>query len=92
MVNYCLVVPILPGKIGLCKKFEEENGGNNKEHDQFYKIAGVSRERVWIQRSPAGNGAPDLEIVSLETEDPSKTLREFSTSDYPWAIKFREFA
>ena len=35
MVNYCLVVPLLPGKIELSKKFEEENGGNNKEHDEF---------------------------------------------------------
>jgi hypothetical protein len=92
MVNYCLVVPLLPGKIELSKKFEEENGGNNKEHDEFYKTAGVTREQVWIQRSPAGSGAPDLEIVSLETEDPAKTLKEFSTSNHPWAIRFRKFA
>jgi len=92
MVNYCLVVPILPGKIELSKKFEEENGGHTKEHDEFYKIAGVTREQVWIQRSPTGSGAPDFEIVSLETEDPTATLKEFSISDHPWAIKFRKFA
>jgi hypothetical protein len=92
MVNYCLVVPLLPGKIELSKKFEEENGGNNKEHDEFYKTAGVTREQVWIQRSPASSGAPDLEIVSLETEDPATTLKEFSTSNHPWAIRFRKFA
>ena len=92
MVNYCLVVPLLPGKIELSKKFEEENGGHNKEHDEFYKIAGVTREQVWIQHSPPGSGAPDLEIVSLETEDPAMTLKEFATSTLPWAIKFRDFA
>ena len=59
MVNYCLVVPLLPGKIELSKKFEEENGGHGKEHDEFYKIAGVTREQVWIQHSPPGSGAPD---------------------------------
>ena len=93
MVNYCLVVPLLPGKIDLSKKFEEENGGHSKEHEEFYKNAGISREQVWIQKSPPGSsGVPDLEIVSMETEDPAKTLKEFSTSSHPWAIKFREFA
>ncbi len=93
MVNYCLVVPILQGKVELLKKFEEENGGNSKEHDEFYRIAGVSREQVWVQRSPPGSsGIPDFEIISMETEDPSKTLKEFSTSSHPWAIKFRKFA
>ena len=92
MVNYCLVVPLLPGKIELAKKFEEENGGHGKEHDEFYKVAGVTREQVWIQHSPPGSGAPDLEIVSLETEDPERTLKEFATSTLPWAVKFRDFA
>jgi hypothetical protein len=93
MVNYCLVVPLLPGKIELAKKFEEMNGGHSKEHDEFYKMAGVSREQVWIQKSPPGSsGVPDVEIVSMETEDPAKTLKEFSTSSHPWAIRFRKFA
>ena len=64
-------MPLLPGKMELSKKFEEENGGHGKEHDEFYKIAGVTREQVWIQHSPPGSGAPDLEIVSLETENPA---------------------
>ena len=42
----------------LSKKFEEENGGHGKEHDEFYKIAGVTREQVWIQHSPPASGAP----------------------------------
>jgi hypothetical protein len=67
MVNYCLALPILPGKgIELVKKFAQEHGGHTKEHDEFYRIAGISREQVWIQRSPPGSGAPDLEIVSIE--------------------------
>lgn len=59
--------------------FAEENCGHNKEHDEFYKIAGISREHVWIQRSPSGSGTPDLEIVSIETKDPSITFKEFVT-------------
>lgn len=93
MVNYCLVLPLLPGGIELAKKFAEENGGHSQEHDEFYKIVSVSREQVWIQRSPPNSGgAPDLEIVSMETEDPITMLKEFGTSSHSWAIKFRKFA
>jgi hypothetical protein len=91
MVNYCLALPYLPGGAELAKKFVQENG-NTKEHDEFYRIAGISREHVWIQRSPPGSGAPDLEVVSIETHDPANMLKEFATSNHPWAIKFREFA
>ena len=92
MVNYCLALSCLPGGAELAKKFAEENGGHTKEHDEFYKIAGISRENVWIQHSPPDSQAPDLEVVSIETDDPAKTLKEFATSNHPWALKFREFA
>ena len=91
MVNYCLALPYLPGGVELAKKFIRENG-STQEHDEFYRIAGISRETIWIQRSPPGSGgAPDLEVISIETDDPAKMLKEFATSNHPWAIKFREF-
>jgi hypothetical protein len=90
MVNYCLALPYLAGGTELAKKIVQENG-NTKEHDEFYRIAGISREHVWIQRSPPGSGAPDLEIASIETNDPANMLKEFATSNHPWAIKFRDF-
>jgi hypothetical protein len=71
--------------------FAEEECGHSKEHDEFYKIAGVARENFWIQRGPPGSGAPDLEIVSLETDDPAKMLKEFATSNHPRAVRFREY-
>jgi hypothetical protein len=92
MTNYCLALPFLPGGLELGRKFAVEECGHSKEHDEFYKIAGVTRENVWIQRSPPGSGAPDLEIVSLETDDPAKMLRDFATSNHPWAVRFREYA
>lgn len=67
MVNYCFALPYLLGWIELAKKFFQENI-HTKEHDDFYRIAGVSSERVWIQRSPEGSGKPDLEVVSIETQ------------------------
>ena len=91
MVNYCLALPCLPGGAELAKKFAQENT-NTKEHDEFYRIAGISREQAWIQRSPPGSGAPDLEIVSIETNNPANTFKEFAASNHPWAMRFRDFA
>lgn len=92
MTNYCLVLPYLPGGLELAKKFAIEECGHSEEHDEFSKMAGVTRENVWIQRSPTGSGAPDLEIISLETNDPPNMLKQFAISDHPWAVRFREFA
>src|SRR5207244_7836209 len=84
-------LPYLRGGAELAKKFSQENG-NTKEHDEFYRIAGISREQIWIQHSPPGSGAPDLEIASIETNDPANTLKVIATSKHPWAVKFRDFA
>jgi hypothetical protein len=92
MTNYCLPVPYLDKGLELGKKFAVEECGHSKEHDEFYKIAGVTRESIWIQRGPPGSGASDLEIVSLETDDPAKMLKEFATSNHPWPVRFREYA
>lgn len=90
MVNYCLAVPFLPGGLELAKQFAKENG-TTKEHDEFFKIAGICREQIWIQHSPPGSNAPDFEIVSIETDDPKKVLNAYATSNHSWAIKFRKF-
>jgi hypothetical protein len=91
VVNYCLSLSFLPGGIELAKKFTTENS-HTKEHDEFYKITGITREHIWIQRSPLGSVMPDMQIVSIETSDPANTLKEFAISDHPWAIKFRKYA
>jgi hypothetical protein len=47
---------------------------------------------IWIRRSPRGSVAPDLEMVGLKTDDPATMLKEFATSNHPWAVRFREYA
>jgi hypothetical protein len=32
-----------------------------------------------------------LKWFSIETDDPVNMLKEYATSNHPWAIKFREF-
>jgi hypothetical protein len=91
MVIYCFALPFVQGGLEVAKKFAQENT-NTKEHDEFYKLAGITRENIWIQRSSPGSGAPDLEVVSIETDDLANMFKELATSNHPWAVKFREFA
>jgi hypothetical protein len=86
MSNYCFAVPILPGGIELGRKWNKENIVNNKEHDEVFKEAGISREQVWIQHSSQG----DFAVASYETDNPEKSIKVLATSKKPWAIKFRE--
>jgi hypothetical protein len=58
----------------------------------YYCLLQISFLDLWVQQSPPGTGVPDLAIVSIETDNPAQTLKEFATSNHYWAIKFREFA
>ena len=86
MANYCFIVPFLPGGIELARKWNQENIVNNKEHDEVFNEAGVSREQVWIQHLPQG----DFAVVSYETDNPEQSFKVLATSDKPWVVKFRE--
>ena len=87
MVNYCFIVPILPGGIELMRKWNKENIVNNKDHDAVFKAAGISREQVWIQHSsPQG----DFAVASYETDNFEQSFKVLATSNEPWAVKFRE--
>lgn len=46
--NYCFIAPILPAGIEWMKKWNEENIVYNKEHETVFRLAGISREQVWI--------------------------------------------
>ena len=85
--NYCFLIPILPGGgLELMRKWNEENIVNNKEHDEVFGAAGISREQVWIQHLPQG----DFAIASYETNDPQQSFKVLATSNEPWAVNFRE--
>ena len=55
VTNYCFIVPILPGGVELIRRWNKENIVNNKEHDEVFRAAGISRELVWIQHLPQGD-------------------------------------
>jgi hypothetical protein len=87
MANYCFVAPLLPGGEARMRSFLSTEIKNNPNHNRVLHSAGVSREQVWIQRTPMG----DFAVASFEVVDPEKTFKVLGTSTDPWAVKFREF-
>jgi hypothetical protein len=85
MANYCFVQPILPGGHEAMKQWAREGITGNAGHDATFKQAGISREQVWIQRTPMG----DFAVVSMEMKDPAKAFQHLATSKDPWAAQFR---
>jgi hypothetical protein len=53
--------------------------------NRVMRQAGVSREQVWIQHTPKG----DFAVSSFETSDPGKTFQFLTSSNDPWAARFR---
>jgi hypothetical protein len=87
MANYCYTVPILPGRVELMKKWIAERIVDNREHDELFAEAGISREQVWVQHTPMG----DFAVVSFEVKDAEKAFEVLATSKKPFAVDFRAF-
>jgi hypothetical protein len=85
MANYCFVAPILPGGEQKVMDFIENKIHNNPNHDRVFSEAGISREQLWIQRTPMG----DFAVVSFEAKDPGMAFQKIMTSTDPWAADFR---
>jgi hypothetical protein len=43
------------------------------------------------KKSPPKSGLPDIQIVSMETNDTANVVKELATSDHSWAISFRKY-
>lgn len=87
MANYCFVSPILPGGEKAMRDWVKSGIMGSNGHDATMKAAGVSREQVWIQRTPMG----DFAVVSMEMKDPAKAFQHLATSKDAWAKDFRAF-
>ncbi|MDW0291865.1 MAG: hypothetical protein QN778_08140 [Nitrososphaeraceae archaeon] len=85
MANYCFTAPILPGGLELAKKWNQENIVDNKEHDEVFKEAGISREQVWISTFTTRRFC-----CGKRTDNPEKSFKVLATSNKQWAVKFRE--
>jgi hypothetical protein len=88
MSNYCFCAPILPGGEEKMKKWDRDEiqGKGSAGHDKVFREAGITREQVWIQRTPMG----DFAVASFEVEDAGKAFKTLANSTDPWAARFRD--
>ena len=71
-------VPVLPGQSDRVRDFGRELSAVRDRYDELNRAATVSRHVVFLKSSPAG----DVAIHIMETNDPSRFLRDFDDSAY----------
>ncbi len=87
MASYGFVTPVKPGKLEAWKGYIGElKGARKKDLEASRKKIGLSKEEVWLQKTPMG----DFAVVHFECSDPGKVLQHFMTSKEPFDVWFRE--
>jgi hypothetical protein len=85
---FALAIPLLPGKTEDWRKWIDElNGPRRQEFDESRRRAGV-RERTFLQPTPMG----DLVIVTLEGDDPGRSLEQLLSATDAFSTWFGERA
>ena len=80
-------VPILPGKTEDDRAAMASLLNEHKDdHAASRARAGITREAVWIQSTPAG----DMAVVVLEGDDIGAAMETFGTSQEPFDAWFRQ--
>lgn len=81
MAVYAFAAPIAYGKLDAWKRFcAETSGPRRAERKESMRRCGITREKVFLQRTPTA----DLAIVYLEGEDPEQELHKLLTSIDPF--------
>jgi hypothetical protein len=80
--------PILPGKSGRVRNFEQELAPYRQEWDRLSREGTFRFYNVTLQSGPTG----DLAIYAFEVEDPSRVRLAFSDSPHDrwWIGYFRD--
>lgn len=87
MASYAFMNPVLPGKVEAWKSLiREMTGPRKKDLEESRKRAGLTKERVWLQRTPHG----DFAVVYWEAKDIGKVFESFMTSAQPFDKWFRD--
>jgi membrane protein required for beta-lactamase induction len=87
MASYAFFNPIQPGKVDRWKKYVAEMTGRRRAAlAASRKRAGLRRERVWLQRTPAG----DFAVVYWEAGNIGKVFQHFMSSTHPFDTWFRD--
>ena len=87
MATYLLAVPLVPGKIEVWRKYNQEMlGPRREEHMKSRKRLGIRVEQVALQQTPQG----DMVVVHWEADNPQMIFEAFKNSQDPYDKWFRE--
>jgi hypothetical protein len=88
MQTIAFAAPMLPGKTEADREALAScaSGDRRVEHQASRKRAGIAREAVWIQSTPAG----DVAVVVVEAPDVQAAMGSLATSEDPFDRWFRE--
>jgi hypothetical protein len=87
MSSYAFMNPILPGRTAAWKACVNEMAGPKAEAlKASRRRAGLTKEEVFLQHTPAG----DFAVVYWEAPDIGKVFQTFMTSQDPFDAWFRD--
>ena len=88
MPTIAFATPLLPGMTGLDRDVMTsfQAGERQTDYEDARRRAGITREKVWIQATPAG----DMAIVYIEAGDLDAAFTALSKSDEPFDRWFRD--
>jgi hypothetical protein len=87
MPTIAFAAPLLPGMTQVDRDVMTsfQSGERKTDYEDARRRAGITREQVWIQTTPAG----DMAIVYLEADDLDAALTTLGKSDEPFDQWFR---
>jgi hypothetical protein len=87
MPGFAFSIPVVPGKEDLDRRtLDEMLSSRRGEYEEALRRAGISRQAIWHQQTPAGT----VSVVYVEADDPEAGIAQFSSSDDPLNAWFRE--
>jgi hypothetical protein len=88
MQSIAFAAPLLPGKTEADREAlaSVASGERRADHEASRRRAGIKRESVWLQSTPAG----DIAVVFLEADDLQAAFGALASSAEPFDQWFRE--
>jgi hypothetical protein len=88
MPTIAFAAPLLPGMTEVDRDVMTsfQSGGRKGDYEAARHRAGITREQVWIQATPAG----DMAIVYFEADDLEVAFTALGKSDEPFDRWFRD--
>lgn len=88
MPTIAFATPLLPGMTGVDRDVMTsfQAGERKSDYESARRRAGITREKVWIQETPAG----DMAVVYMEADDLGAAFTALGQSDEPFDRWFRD--